>query len=111
MDQRRTLTREQENLFQRHDVDRLYVPRKEGGRGFVSIQDGIGSLIQRLEALKKTDKRQQKQYRLDKYQQNNNQEIKMGRKTNVCTVQVKFNMRIFGHGNERGTLKEKLNLS
>ena len=31
------------------DVDRLYVPRKEGGRGFASIEDSVDISIQRLE--------------------------------------------------------------
>ena len=29
--------------------DRLYVPRKEGGRGFASIEDSVNTSIQRLE--------------------------------------------------------------
>ena len=29
--------------------DRLYVPRKEGGRGLASIQDSVDASIQRLE--------------------------------------------------------------
>ena len=33
----------------RHDVDRLYVSRKEEGRGLASIEDSIDALIQRLE--------------------------------------------------------------
>ena len=31
------------------DVDKLYVPRKEGGRRLTSIRDSIDELIQRLE--------------------------------------------------------------
>ena len=31
------------------DVDRLYVPRKEGGRGHASIEDSVDASIQRLE--------------------------------------------------------------
>ena len=31
------------------DVDRLYVPRKERGRGLVSIEDSVDTSIQRLE--------------------------------------------------------------
>ena len=31
------------------DVDRLYVSRKEGRRGLVSIQDSVSASIQRLE--------------------------------------------------------------
>ena len=33
----------------RDDVDRLYVPRKEGGRGLTSIEDSMDTSIQRLE--------------------------------------------------------------
>ena len=36
-------------LHPRDDVDRLYVPRKEGGRGLTSIEDSIDTSIQRLE--------------------------------------------------------------
>ena len=31
------------------DVDRLYVPRKKGGRGLASIEDSVDTSIQRLE--------------------------------------------------------------
>ena len=36
-------------LDPREDVDRLYVSRKEGGRGFANIEDSIDTSIQRLE--------------------------------------------------------------
>ena len=36
-------------LHPRDDVDRLYVSRKEGGRGLVSIEDTVDASIQRLE--------------------------------------------------------------
>ena len=36
-------------LHPRDDVDRLYVPRKEGGRGLASIEDSVDSSIQRFE--------------------------------------------------------------
>ena len=36
-------------LHLRDDVDRLYVPRKEGGRGLPSIEDTVDKSIQRLE--------------------------------------------------------------
>ena len=36
-------------LHPRDGVDRLYVPRKERGRGFASIEDSIGTSIQWLE--------------------------------------------------------------
>ena len=36
-------------LHPRDDVDRLYVPRKQGGRGLTSIEDTVDASIQRLE--------------------------------------------------------------
>ena len=36
-------------LHPRYDVDRLYVPRKEGGRGLASIEDIVDASVQRLE--------------------------------------------------------------
>ena len=36
-------------LHSRDDVDRLYVLRKEGGRGLVSIEDSVDASIQWLE--------------------------------------------------------------
>ena len=36
-------------LHSRDDVDRLYVSRKEGGRGLASIEDTVVASIQRLE--------------------------------------------------------------
>ena len=36
-------------LHPRADVDRIYVSRKEGGRGFASIEDSVDASIQRLE--------------------------------------------------------------
>ena len=35
-------------LHPRDDMDRLYVPRKEGGRGLASIEDSINTSIQWL---------------------------------------------------------------
>ena len=35
-------------LHSRDDVDRLYVPRKEGGRGLASIEDSVDASIHRL---------------------------------------------------------------
>ena len=36
-------------LHPRDDIDRLYVSRKEGGRGLASIEDSIDASIQRLD--------------------------------------------------------------
>ena len=50
MDQRtRKLMTIHKSLHPRGDVDRLYVSRKEGGRGFTSIEDSVDASIQRLE--------------------------------------------------------------
>ena len=38
-----------EALHPRDDVDRLYVSRKEGGRGLASIEDSVDASLQRLE--------------------------------------------------------------
>ena len=35
-------------LHPRDDVDRLYVSRKEGGRGLARIEDSVDASIQRL---------------------------------------------------------------
>ena len=35
-------------LYPRDDVNRLYVSRKEGGRGLASIEDNVDTSIQRL---------------------------------------------------------------
>ena len=50
MDQRtRKLMTMHKALHPRDDVDRLYVYRKEGGRGLTSIEDSVDASIQRLE--------------------------------------------------------------
>ena len=50
MDQRtRKLTTMHKAFHPRDDVDRLYVPRKGGGRGFASIEDSVDTSIQWLE--------------------------------------------------------------
>ena len=36
-------------LHPRDDDDRLYISRKEGGKGLVSIEDSVDASIQRLE--------------------------------------------------------------
>ena len=36
-------------MYPRDDVDRLYVSRKEGGRGLTNIEDSVDASIQRLE--------------------------------------------------------------
>ena len=36
-------------LHSRDDVDRLYVSRKEGGRGLASVEDSVDASIQRRE--------------------------------------------------------------
>ena len=50
MDQRtRKLMTMHKVLHPRDDVDRLYVSRKEGGRGLASVEDTVDASIQRLE--------------------------------------------------------------
>ena len=50
MDQRtRELMMMHKSLHPREDIDRLYVSRKEGGRGLASIEDSVDASIQRLE--------------------------------------------------------------
>ena len=50
MDQRtRKLMTMCKALQPRDDIDRLYVSRKEGGRGLASIEDSVDASIQRLE--------------------------------------------------------------
>ena len=50
MDQRtRKIKTMHKALHPRDDVDRLYIPRKEGGRGLISIEDSVDTSIQRLE--------------------------------------------------------------
>ena len=50
MDQRtRKLMTMHKALHARDGVDRLYVSRKEGGRGLASIEDSIDALMQQLE--------------------------------------------------------------
>ena len=56
MDQRtRKVMTMQKALHPKDDIDRLYVSRKEGGRGLTSIEDSIDALIQRLEDYKEKD--------------------------------------------------------
>ena len=50
MDQRtRKLITMHKAFHPRDDVDRLYVSRKEGGRGLASIEDTVNTPIQRLQ--------------------------------------------------------------
>ena len=53
-------------LHPKDNVDRLYVSRKEGRRGFDSIEDSVDAFIQRLEDYiekrTRTDYSHQKQY-------------------------------------------------
>ena len=37
-------------LHPKSDVDRLYIPGKEGGRGLISIEDGVKLAIRGLDA-------------------------------------------------------------
>ena len=44
-------------LHTRDDKDRFYVPRKEGGRGFPSIENRVAASVQGLKEYKKRDKK------------------------------------------------------
>ena len=58
MDQRtRKLMTMHKALHPRDDVDRLYVPRKVGGRGLASIEDSVDPSIERLEDYVEKDER------------------------------------------------------
>ena len=58
MDQRtRELMTMHKAWHPRDDVDRLYVPRKVGGRGLANIEDNVGASIQRLEDYKEKHER------------------------------------------------------
>ena len=53
-------------LHLRDDIDRLYVSRKERGRGLASIEDSVDASIRRLEDYvkkRKTNYSDQKQHR------------------------------------------------
>ena len=71
-------------LHSRYDIDRLYVPRKEGGRGLTSIEDSVDASIQRLEdQIENQETKMRGKTTLWPLQgtNDNNQETKMGRKT------------------------------
>ena len=53
-------------LHPRDDVDRLYVSRKEGGRGLASIHDSIDTTTRILHktSWRETDDSHQKKYRV-----------------------------------------------
>ena len=78
-------------LYPRDDVDKLYVSRKEGERGLISIDDSVDASIKQLENYieKRGERnnrkvRHQKQFWQHKDKQNgNNQKRKMGRKTTL----------------------------
>ena len=75
MDQRtRKLMTMHKASHPRDDVDRLYVSRKEGGRGLASLEDSVDASIQRLhrKRQRRTDYSYQKRYWQHEGQQNDN---------------------------------------
>ena len=61
MDQRtRKLMTMHKALHPRDDVDRLYIRRKEGGRGLASIKDSVDTSTQQLEDYREKHKRGRK---------------------------------------------------
>ena len=75
----------------RDNIDRLYVSRKEGGRGLANIEDNVDASRQRLKdyikkAQRKTDHDHQKRYWQHEDQQNrNNQKTKVGGRKTLWT--------------------------
>ena len=75
IDQRtRKLMMKHKALPSRDDIDRLYVSRKEGRRGLISIENSIAMTTQRLhkKEQRKANYSDQKQHEQHKDQQNNN---------------------------------------
>ena len=82
MDQRtRKLMTMHRALHPRHDVNRLYISRKEGGRGLASIGDSVDASIQRLE-----DYIEKHEVGLIKATRNDNDNTK----TNRMTITIPF---------------------
>ena len=73
-------------LHPRNNVDRLYVSRKEWGRGLASIENSVDAPIQRLEDYIRSRtvySHQKKYWEHDQKENDNKQETKMGRKTTL----------------------------
>ena len=59
-------------LNPRYDIDRLYVSRKEGGRGLARFEDSVNASVRELEGQRKINYSDQIQHWQHKDQQNNN---------------------------------------
>ena len=73
-------------LHPRNDIDRLYVSRKEGGRGLARTEDIVDAFIQRLKDY--TEKRRRRLITATRNKTDNtenNQKTKMGSKTTLWT--------------------------
>ena len=70
------------SLHPRDDIDGLYVSKKEGGRGFASIEDSMEASIRLLEDYIKKSK-ESLLTATRKRNNNKNSETEMGRKTTV----------------------------
>ena len=106
-------------LHPRDDVDRLYVPRKEGRRGLASIQDSVDASIQRLEAIIK-----RRRVRLITTTRNNTDNTRINR-TEITRKQkweenntdisnnkrAKFHPRKLGQGSSSSSSRISLTLS
>ena len=89
MDQRtRELITTRESLYQRDDIDKLYVSRKERGRGLACLEDSLDSSIRRLVDYIKKSKRRIITQKKHKDQKKKNWEKEIVRKTNVSTFQT-----------------------
>ena len=73
------------------DVDRLYVPRKRGGKGLVSIQDSVDASIQRLK-----DYMNKRGGRLVKITRNNTENTSIN-KTKIIRKQIWEEKQLYGH--------------
>ena len=107
-------------LHPRDDVGRLYVSRKERGRGFVSIEDSVDASIQRLEDyIHKHDGglitaiRNDNDNTIDNRMTINRKEKWEGKQIYGCFKRLINNISHDkpGHGKEKETLREKQNLS
>ena len=106
-------------LHPRDDVERLYVSKKEGGRGLTTIQDSVDTTTYQLE-----DYIRNRRGRLITGTRNNTDitiinrkkylENKNGKKNNCIDIlsdkQAKSRERKLEHREENETLREKLNL-
>ena len=86
-------------LYHRDDVDRLYLSRKEGGRGLTSIEDCIDASIQRLKNYMEEHGR-----KLITATRNNTNDTRISRVETTITIDVYA-------ANKRGITRENVEVS